>query len=573
MTDMSSRKPYLPTLIGEVTAVMRKPGVSFVQFPVHVLLLIFSSSAFPATLTGTVTDTAGKPLPVAMVSLFRDDGLYLETVYAGREGRYDLVTGLGGRLRLRVRSPGHADETTTVDLRGEMNVRQDAKLRPLTVDQGISDSLTASSQFARLRLKDEVAQKYLYGDCLGCHQLGNAFTRWPRSREAWTAVVERMLVFSGLKPADHPEMVNTYVELLLSSFDGTALVREERHSYDPLYEQVMVKEWKYPEGQVAHDAVAHSRDGLFYTVDQGVDNIYITDPVANETEIFKLPALDASTLSGDPSRGRGRTNHGIHSLQEDAEGRFYLTSSYTNQIALFDPRTRGLEFYDVAQGARSPHTLRIDKKGRVWYTNIAANHVGRFDPSTKEMLAIELPATTNRDGYPRSHPYGIDVHPRDGSIWYTRLGAHRVGRIDPETLAIREFDLPIYGPRRLRFGADGTLWIPAFADGAIVRVNTQTLEHRSYRIPTLTPDGIEAPYALAVHPDTGDVWVTANMSDRMFQFIPSEERFIAYPLPTRGHYTRDIFFTKEGWVCSPSSPLPPAAVEGGMQALICIIKS
>jgi virginiamycin B lyase len=74
-----------------------------------------------------------------------------------------------------------------------------------------------------------------------------------------------------------------------------------------------------------------------------------------------------------------------------------------------------------------------------------------------------------------------------------------------------------------------------------------------------------------VHPQTQEVWITANMSDRMFRFLPREKRFIAYPLPTQGIYLRDIVFTPEGMVCSASSPMPAAVtVEGGMQEIVCL---
>jgi hypothetical protein len=76
---------------------------------------------------------------------------------------------------------------------------------------------------------------------------------------------------------------------------------------------------------------------------------------------------------------------------------------------------------------------------------------------------------------------------------------------------------------------------------------------------------------VGVHPVTHEVWITANMSDRMFRFLPKEERFIAYPLPTRGIYLRDIIFTPQGMVCSGSSPIPaPLVVEGGMQEILCL---
>jgi streptogramin lyase len=168
-------------------------------------------------------------------------------------------------------------------------------------------------------------------------------------------------------------------------------------------------------------------------------------------------------------------------------------------------------------------------------------------------------------------PYGIDVSPLDGSIWYSRLGAHKIGRVDPETLEVQEFDPPLVGPRRLRFSADGMIWIPAFGDGALVRFDPGSMEYTTYPLPTIAMGAVEAPYAVAVNPVTQDVWITANMSDRMFRFLPKEQRFVVYPLPTRGTYMRDIFFPDDGSACGPSSPVPvPAAVEGGMQAIVCV---
>src|SRR5690606_38305423 len=167
--------------------------------------------------------------------------------------------------------------------------------------------------------------------------------------------------------------------------------------------------------------------------------------------------------------------------------------------------------------------------------------------------------------------YGIDIHPKDGSVWYTRLMANRIGRIDAKTLEVKEFEPPLIGPRRMRFAKDGTLWIPSFGTGELVRLDTATMEYRHYPIPTLSEGEREVPYAVGVHPETQEVWITSNMSDRMFRFLPREERFIAYPMPTRGIFLRDVVFTPEGWVCAASGmPLPALAVEGGMQEIICI---
>ncbi|MGB5703823.1 MAG: hypothetical protein WBM48_13465, partial [Polyangiales bacterium] len=105
---------------------------------------------------------------------------------------------------------------------------------------------------------------------------------------------------------------------------------------------------------------------------------------------------------------------------------------------------------------------------------------------------------------------------------------------------------------------------------ALLRFDPGTSEFKTYLLPTLSPDEYETPYALNVHRETGDVWLTSNMSDRIIRFIPGEERFISYPSPTRGTWLRDLVFTKDGKVCSSSSNLPAYAIEDGVPSFICL---
>ena len=75
---------------------------------------------------------------------------------------------------------------------------------------------------------------------------------------------------------------------------------------------------------------------------------------------------------------------------------------------------------------------------------------------------------------------------------------------------------------------------------------------------------------LGIHPDTQDIWINENMTDRIYRFILAEERFIAYPTPLAGTYTRDMTFTNDGKVCLSNNPIPPPALEGGVLEIICI---
>jgi hypothetical protein len=78
------------------------------------------------------------------------------------------------------------------------------------------------------------------------------------------------------------------------------------------------------------------------------------------------------------------------------------------------------------------------------------------------------------------------------------------------------------------------------------------------------------PYALNVHPDTGDVWIAANNSDRVLRYVPQEKRFITYPMPSRVVWFRDLEFTEDGQVCTSNANLPAYAHEDGLPAFVCI---
>lgn len=52
--------------------------------------------------------------------------------------------------------------------------------------------------------------------------------------------------------------------------------------------------------------------------------------------------------------------------------------------------------------------------------------------------------------------------------------------------------------------------------------------------------------------------------------IPAEERYVVYPVPLSGTYTRDMDFTADGQACTSNNPVPAAALEGGVLQVICI---
>ena len=87
-------------------------------------------------------------------------------------------------------------------------------------------------------------------------------------------------------------------------------------------------------------------------------------------------------------------------------------------------------------------------------------------------------AAAESDGITMPVPYGVDVAP-DGSVWFSQLNEHRIGRVDPDSFAIEMIDTPFAAPRRLRFDAEGRLWIPSFSESLIARFDPKTRQLRA----------------------------------------------------------------------------------------------
>jgi streptogramin lyase len=163
-------------------------------------------------------------------------------------------------------------------------------------------------------------------------------------------------------------------------------------------------------------------------------------------------------------------------------------------------------------------------------------------------------------------PYGIDIAP-DGGVWFSQLNENRIGRIDPETLAVKLWETPFPGPRRLRFDAQGRLWIPSFTTGHIARFDPATEHFEQIALP-IRPLAGETPYALAIHPVTQHVWVCGTNSDSLIRYAPETKRFTVYPLPTRVTYTRELDFDAEGRVWTSNSNSPAWQIERGQPIVI-----
>ncbi len=118
--------------------------------------------------------------------------------------------------------------------------------------------------------------------------------------------------------------------------------------------------------------------------------------------------------------------------------------------------------YDMPGPSRMPFSAAPDKNGYLWIPNFGiANKISRLDPKTGEMLDFPVP----NSGTAAVHSA---LPAPDGSVWLTEQASNKLGKWDPATQKITEFQDPYVAGKEgimlggskhtVRFDAKGNVW-------------------------------------------------------------------------------------------------------------------
>ncbi len=583
----------------------RSPGTHWANgFSAAVALILVAASAAPAletgVLTGVVHDRNGAPVVGAFVTATHRALQRGTTVFTDSNGRFRLPAIEAGTYDLRIRRIGYKDLVQhDLSLR-DGTARLDLQVDVETDSNELAWQLPASRWMPLLlaKLSSDAKREEFTRQCTFCHQQGNWATRVQRSREDWEKVLKLMgrmggIISAGLR-AELPDAFNAAYEehAYLAQLTQPAFVSPP--GPQGAAATAVITEWDvgHP-ASMQHDLTVHP-DGTIYSVDTNQDQLYRLDPRTNERKSWDIPRGDSPlggvfNTTGTLLAPNTNAHVAPHSLQIAPDGAVWVTLCLGNKVGRFDPQAEQWTIFEQKQGLY-PHTLRFDQKGRVWYTLAVSNHLGMIDPATGEQRTIRLPGRTwgqeiavrvlpivlwagkfvnladnaGGEGVNLPVPYGIDIAP-DGGVWFSQLNIQRIGRIDPDTGAMKLIDTPFPGPRRLRFDSKGNLWIPGFSAGLIARYTPSSGAFTTWKLPI---EGVETPYALNVDRRTDTVWICGTNSDSLLSFEPRSERFTTYPLPTRVTYTREIDFDTHGGVWTSNSNFPTWQIEGPGAKLI-----
>ncbi len=512
------------------------------------VLCVSMAHAYAGTISGKVTDDAGKAMEGVMVSAFDEDRQQSTSVFSQADGSFTIDGLRDATFNLRARLMGQLDEW-------QEDIDGSATGLSFTMKAATGEDLErqrpGDSAFGMLKWDNDKDKQNYKMMCSYCHQTGTVGFRTPEEPVDWDTMITRMDGFGGL----YKHTQETIAKRLLDTYSDEA-VRKWPPFVPPPAPKGAATKAKITEWDMGkqHEVMIHDielgPDGLVYAVDMGVNAVVTLDPATGERKIYPFP-----------ERYRGP-----HSIELGGDGNMWCTLCISGEMAKFDLKTKQFTITSSAPSPHPrgayPHTLRInpeDPEGLIWYTDAGLNSCFSLHPETLKVKEYRLLREDQAVGAGLGEsrgitPYGIDYSPVDGSIWYSKLNGNRIGRIDPkaEDGDIKEWNPPFRGPRRHHVAPDGIVWVPGFGSGVFGSFDPKTEEWKVYDLPDAEN---RIPYALNVDPK-GNVWICGTGNDTLYRFDPKTEDLVEFRMPTRVTYTREIEFDAEGnvWTCNSNAP-------------------
>jgi virginiamycin B lyase len=195
--------------------------------------------------------------------------------------------------------------------------------------------------------------------------------------------------------------------------------------------------------------------------------------------------------------------------------------------------------YDMPGPSRMPFSAAPDKNGNVWIPNFGvANKITRLDPKTGEMQDFPVPNV----GTAAVHSA---VPAPDGSVWLAEQGSDKLGRWDPNTQKITEYQ-DQYMPGKegiaeggekhtVRLDPSGNVW----ASGVpLTKFDPETRKFTRFE---------EVTHAYDVKPDkNGDVWFTSPRVNKIGKVDGKTMKVTMWTATTPDSYPRRLEIAADG---------------------------
>jgi len=220
----------------------------------------------------------------------------------------------------------------------------------------------------------------------------------------------------------------------------------------------------------------------------------------------------------------------------------YLTASFppnTKRAAKPVPGPLQLQFKEwqvptLGQRSRDPVEA---PDGSIWWVGQFGNLMGRLDPKTGEMKEFQLPA--------KALPHSINIDAQ-GTPWYTGNGNGTIGKLDPATGKVTEYKMPdpaARDPHTAEFDRNGILWFTAQNSGFVGRLDPKSGDIKLAKVKT---PGAK-PYGIKIDAE-GNPWFSCNGSNCLVKIDPATMDLTEVKLPIPATTSRRLDIAEDGMI-------------------------
>ena len=175
--------------------------------------------------------------------------------------------------------------------------------------------------------------------------------------------------------------------------------------------------------------------------------------------------------------------------------------------------------------------------GSIWWAGQWGNLVGRIDPTTGEMNEYQLP--------PNSMPHTVTLD-SSGNVWFTGNKNGTIGKLDPNTGEVTVYTMPdpaAEDPHTAVFDQKGILWFTLQQSNMVGRLDPATGDIKL--VTMKTPDA--KPYGIKVDAE-GSLWVACNGSNCLVKVDPATMALTEVKLPIPETTVRRLDIADDGMI-------------------------